>query len=141
MGSIYINTPIAYQSKRMSPGKALPQLSLNTIFTWKNNWHIIVIQTWEYGIFLKTNEFIALIADMFTAHDKIWAFKEKKKTKNKQNFGKHVSATESFPILKKGFPDDIGGNINKFIYLFIFVFLGPHPWHTELPRLREVSEL
>ena len=46
--------------------------------------------------------------------------KKKQKTKNKQNFGKHVSATESFPILKKGFPDDIGGNItNLFIYLFL----------------------
>ena len=27
------------------------------------------------------------------------------------------------------------------LYLFIFVFLGPHPWHMEVPRLGVESEL
>ena len=27
------------------------------------------------------------------------------------------------------------------IYLFIFVFLGPHPWHMEVPRLGVEQEL
>ena len=120
MGSIYINTPIAYQSKRMSPGKALPQLSLNTIFTWKNNWHIIVIQTWEYGIFLKTNEFIALIADMFTAHDKIWAFKEKKKQKTNRILENMYLPLRVFQYLKKAFLMILVVILtNLFIYLFL----------------------
>ena len=29
----------------------------------------------------------------------------------------------------------------KFIYLFIFAFLGPHPKHTEVPRLGVELEL
>ena len=28
-----------------------------------------------------------------------------------------------------------------FIYLFIYCFLGPHPWHMEVPRLGVQSEL
>ena len=29
----------------------------------------------------------------------------------------------------------------NFIYLFIFGFLGPHPWHMEVPKLGVESEL
>ena len=28
-----------------------------------------------------------------------------------------------------------------FVCLFVFCFLGPHPWHMEVPRLRAESEL
>ena len=30
---------------------------------------------------------------------------------------------------------------SEFFYLFIFLFLGPHPWHMEVPRLGVESEL
>ena len=30
---------------------------------------------------------------------------------------------------------------NQYFYLFVFLFLGPHPRHMEVPRLRVQSEL
>ena len=35
----------------------------------------------------------------------------------------------------------LGRNFQDFIYVLIFVFLGPHPWHMEVPRLGDKLEL